>query len=199
MVTLKRYLNLSQAGLAKTFLEDHNISCALLDQNAHLYAFAYLAIPVRLVVSDAQLERAARVLSHSQRLLVLDQEGSSPVPFDEREIADLDEKTIAETEQEESGGTSASNNPWEILAIGYLFLVPGLGFLLEWRPLILQVNKVYRNRSNAFLIFSSVELHAVGSLLITAALLLVLFYFYVRRVIALNNANSVTASPPQSE
>jgi hypothetical protein len=199
MVTLKRYLNLSHAGLAKTFLDDHNISCALLDQNAHLYAFAYLAIPVRLVVSDAQLERAARVLSHSERLLALDQEGSSLVPFDEQEIADLDEETDAETEQEESGGESERNNPWEILAIGYLFLVPGLGFLLEWRPLILQVGKVYRNRSHAFLIFSSLELHAVGTLLITAALLLALFYFYVRRVIALNDSSPVNRTPPQPE
>lgn len=195
MVTLKRYLNLGQAALAKTFLDDHNIACALLDQNAHLYSFAYLAIPIRLVVSDAQFERAARVLFHSERLSAADQEGPTTASFDEQAIADLDEEAVVETEQEEPD----RNNPWEILAIGYLFLVPGLGFLLEERPLILQVRKIYWYRPNAFLIFSPLELHFVGTLLITAAVFLIYFYFYVRRVIARSDSTSVNAISTQGE
>ena len=79
-----------------------------------------------------------------------------------------------------------TNNPWEILAIAYLFFVPGLGFLLEKRPLILLVRRGPWNHRGSFILLSPLDLHVVGTLLVSAALLLAAFYVYTHQVMALN-------------
>jgi hypothetical protein len=61
VVTVRTYLNLFQARLAKLLLADYEIFCVLWDENAHVIR-APFAIPVRLVVADAQAEAATLVL-----------------------------------------------------------------------------------------------------------------------------------------
>ena len=192
MITLRRYLNLIEAGLAKTFLDDHNIFCSLLDQNSHLYTGAYPAIPVRLIVIERHFERAARVLAYADKLLALSEE--IVASRDEAQAIELDEEPVAEKGERGFEESLESNNPWEILAIAYLFLVPGLGFLLEERPLILLTRKIRWDNRNAFLILSPLELHFAGALLIAATLLLTFLYFYMRRLIARDESSTERSS-----
>jgi hypothetical protein len=154
MVTLGTYRNLMDASLAKLLLDDHDIFCRLFDENAFLWGGAPFAMPVRLVVSDTQFEQAARILAG---------------------------EAVLETEDRQEGfeESAGSNNPWEILAIAYLFLVPGFGFLLESRWLILVVSR----RGTTRIILSPFQLHLIGGALILAALSLVLLYFRARREI----------------
>jgi Putative prokaryotic signal transducing protein len=154
MLTLGTYRNLMDASLAKLLLDDHDIFCRLFDENAFLWGGAPFAMPVRLVVSDAQFEKAARILAG---------------------------ETVPETEDRQEGLEEfvRSNNPWEILAIAYLFLVPGLGFLLESRWLILVVSR----RKWITITLSPLQLHVIGGALILVALLLVVLYFRARREI----------------
>jgi putative signal transducing protein len=153
MVTLGTYRNLMDASLAKLLLDDHGIFCRLFDENTFLWGGAPFAMPVRLVVSDAQFEKAARILAG---------------------------EAVPETEDRQEGleESVGSNNPWEILAIAYLFLVPGFGFLLESRRLILVVS-----RRKITITLSPLELHIIGGALIVVALSLVLLYFRARREI----------------
>jgi Putative prokaryotic signal transducing protein len=156
MVTLGTYRNLMDASLAKLLLDDHDIFCRLFDENAFLWGGAPFAMPVRLVVSDTQFEQAARILAG---------------------------EAVLETEDRQEGfeASAGSNNPWEILAIAYLFLVPGFGFLVESRPLILVVFR--RGWLWANIILSPLQLHVIGGALILMALSLVLLYFRARREI----------------
>jgi len=183
MLTLGTYLNLIEAGLAKSFLDDHDVFCSLFDENAHLYGGAPFAMPIRLVVVDAQFQKAARVLADARRSIA-ENGDETAAPFDQETVSEeVDQEMLAEDQQESVQEGVGNNYPWEILAIAYLFLVPGLGFLLEKRPLIL-VARRSRWRPIMSIVLSPVEVHFVGALLITAALLLTLFYFHMRRLIA---------------
>ena len=62
MVTLRTYANATEAGLAKSILDEHNIFCSLADENANLYGGAPLAMPVRLLVDEGQADEALRIL-----------------------------------------------------------------------------------------------------------------------------------------
>jgi putative signal transducing protein len=191
VLTLGTYLNLIEAGLVKSFLEAHDIFCRLFDENAHLYGGAPFAMPVRLLVIDAQFERAARILADARRLVPED-ENITAIPRDQETISEIDYETVEDQPQgfEERLG---SNNPWEILAIAYLFFVPGLGFLLENRSLILTWRVHWRPA--AFIVLSPLELHLAGALLIIAALFLMLLYFYMRRMIARDEQASRNMQP----
>ena len=63
MVTLRTYANPVDASLAKALLEEHEIPCALADENANLYGGGPLAMPVRLLVPEDKAEEAQRVLA----------------------------------------------------------------------------------------------------------------------------------------
>src|SRR5438067_2238065 len=113
MLTLRRYISLPNAALAKTLLENYEVFCRLFDENAHCLGY-YLMKPVRLMVADRQLERAARILSYAE---------AASIPDDDLAAADdnasalvLDEEIFGEPEPEEPQERWESNNPWEILA-----------------------------------------------------------------------------------
>jgi tetratricopeptide (TPR) repeat protein len=65
MVTLRTYSNSLEASLAKARLEEHEIPCALADENANLYGGGPFAMPVRLLVAHEKAEEAERVLASS--------------------------------------------------------------------------------------------------------------------------------------
>ncbi len=52
MVTLRTYLNPTQALLDKTLLDSNEIFCTIADQNANLYGGGPFAMPVRLLVAE---------------------------------------------------------------------------------------------------------------------------------------------------
>src|SRR6266496_2869322 len=51
-----------EAAIAKSRLDDHEIFCALADENVNLYGGGPLAMPIRLLVAEDQAEEATRIL-----------------------------------------------------------------------------------------------------------------------------------------
>jgi hypothetical protein len=78
------------------------------------------------------------------------------------------------------------NNPWELLVVAALFFFPGVFMLLQHGPLI-AVQQVYRY---TYLLPSGVTAisehgaHVFGALAIGVGFVFILFYLYLRRVIA---------------
>ena len=62
MVTLRTYSNPVEAVIAKSRLDDHEIFCALADENVNLYGGGPMAMPIRLLVAEDETEEAARIL-----------------------------------------------------------------------------------------------------------------------------------------
>ena len=60
MVTVRTYWSRDRAVMAKLLLEEYDVSCALIHENANnFYPFA---MPVRLIVTEDQVDRAIRIL-----------------------------------------------------------------------------------------------------------------------------------------
>src|SRR5882724_1103852 len=74
MVTLRQYINPSEAELNKTLLEEAGIPVFLADANSLSLGYGGVLGGVRLQVEDADLERARRVLD--------EREGVTPLPDD---------------------------------------------------------------------------------------------------------------------
>jgi len=165
MVTLRAYSNPAEAALAKSLLDNNNIACTLTDENAHLYGGAPLAMPVRILVADEQVEIADHVLRNADK---------GAAAFDSLpngEAQDLRQRS------------PATNNPWEILALALLLSVPGVELLLQKHELVLVARRGDRVSRNWIITFSPPTVHLFGALVITAALSLTFLYFYVRREI----------------
>jgi hypothetical protein len=62
VVTVRTYLNLVRAGLARSLLDDYGILCTLAHENAHLYGGGPFAMPIRLLADEDQAELALRIL-----------------------------------------------------------------------------------------------------------------------------------------
>jgi tetratricopeptide (TPR) repeat protein len=69
MVTLRTYLNPAEAAIAKSLLDDHKIVCSLADENANLYGGGPLAMPIRLLVAEEQVEQAGHILDDARQPL----------------------------------------------------------------------------------------------------------------------------------
>jgi len=63
MIAIRAYWSQAEAALAKSVLDNYEIPCALLHENANLYGRAPFAMPVRLVAVEDRAEWAAYVLS----------------------------------------------------------------------------------------------------------------------------------------
>lgn len=74
MVTVRQYINPSEAELDKTLLEEAGIPVFLADANSMSVGYGGVLGGVRLQVEDADLERARRVLD--------EREGVTPLPDD---------------------------------------------------------------------------------------------------------------------
>ena len=159
MVTVRIYLNLVQAQLAKSLLDDYGIFCALWDENAHVIR-APFAIPVRLVVADGQAEAAT---------LLLHNDVDSLARLSERESLGAD--TVQSIEQ-----VAENKNPWELLAAAYYFFVPAFCFLQIGYPNFLASTSFAR-----YLIARVTVAHFFGWLAIAFAAPLIVTYFYMRQ------------------
>src|SRR5437870_13456627 len=105
MVTLRTYLNPTQAALDKTLLDSSEIFCYIADQNANLYGGGPFAMPVRLLVPEEQAEEADRILKNSDQL--------SP-----EEHASI---FLTDPAKKERRAERANNNPRVIIARASLF------------------------------------------------------------------------------
>src|ERR1700686_1709724 len=121
MVTLRAFSNPAEAALAKSLLDDHNILCSLADENSYLYGGAPLAMPVRLLVAEDQAEEAERVLRNP----------SQDCPDFEPNPDTRVEETTVTIAGDRLQQRAATNNPWELLAVAALLLLPGLMLLLQ--------------------------------------------------------------------
>ncbi len=62
MVTIRSYANPTDAAMAKSLLDSHNIFCRLADEDVNCYGGAPLAMPIRLLAAEDQAEEAHRIL-----------------------------------------------------------------------------------------------------------------------------------------
>lgn len=177
MVTLRAFSNPAEAALAKSLLDDHNILCTLADENSYLYGGAPFAMPVRLLVAEDQAEEADRVLKNPSQ----DRADFEPNP-DNRV-----EETTATIAGDRLQQRARTNNPWELLALAALLLLPGLTLLMQQGELILLApdRRISRYSITAF---SSTTAHVLGALVIAVALLLTVLFFYTRRLITREQA-----------
>ena len=62
MATIRSFSNSVSAALAQAVLLDHGIECFLADENSHLYSGVTIAIPIRLLASEKDIEQARQLL-----------------------------------------------------------------------------------------------------------------------------------------
>jgi|ERR1700736_4526609 len=157
MLTVRTYSNPTTAGLAKSLLDNYEIPCALLHENANLlYPFA---MPSRLLVDDDQADRAVQILNGNLE-----------------EAAEIE---TGETANEISVGREtareiANRNPWELLVLAFYLLVPAICVLRTKFPSL-----ATGSRARYFIARATVT-QFLSWLLVLFAVALVVFYFLVR-------------------
>ena len=75
------------------------------------------------------------------------------------------------------------NDPWEVLVVAGLFFFPGV-FMLFQRGTLVAFQQSFYHTPSGFMVLSEHGAHIFGMLAILVGLVLVWFYFYLRRVIA---------------
>jgi Putative prokaryotic signal transducing protein len=178
VVTLRTYSNPAEAALAKSLLDDHNIVCSLADENAYFYGGAPFAMPVRIVVADEQAEEADRVLKNADRSFA--GFNSTPDGGVQETIETVGQERPPGREHQLAVQSLAKNNPWEILVIAALLLVPSLGLLLQKHGLILAAWRSGRISRTETIIVSPATAHVLGALGVAGAFLLTILFFYIR-------------------
>ena|SRR2546430_6915214 len=183
MVTVRTYLYLFQAQLEKSLLDDYEIFCVLWDENAHTIR-APFAIPVRLVVADAQAEAATLALQND-----VDRLAQCLDLLSERESIDSD--TVEPIEH-----AAENANPWELLVAAFYFFVPALGFLQIPYP---DANFFNRVGFSNYLIGKVTIAHFLGWIaVILAAFLTVAYFLTRRRQTELTQKSDVSSTQPPS-
>jgi hypothetical protein len=158
MVTVRTYWNPSEAALAKSVLDDYEVPCVLLHENASTYY--PLAMPARLVVPENQANRANQILRGEY-------DGEAEV------TSEID---TTDTSDEGAGSVAAANrNPWELLVLAFYLLVPALCLLATKFPTSSSSSRIRYliARANVTQFFSLLAVVFAG--------LLVTLYFRVRR------------------
>lgn len=161
MLSVRTYLSLVEASLARGFLTDHGIFCRLGNENAHLYGGSF-AMPIQLLVRAEDAGEARRLLTE------LEESQHSP---DTHHELDMPLRAVAA-----SRARIARNNPWEILAIAAMTLIPALCLLLTSGPAVM-VRRYYRGSPT---IIDSTALHGFGFVAAAFGVFLVFLYFRAR-------------------
>jgi hypothetical protein len=137
MVTVRAYLNSTDALVAKAHLDDHAIPCAMADEMAHLYGGAPFAMPLRLQVPEEHLAEATRVLEELDAATRDNAAPPSPAADDSVMDAVVAPEPAFRRSRPVPQPSVRQNNPWELLVIALLFFVPGLVLLGNDRVLVL--------------------------------------------------------------
>jgi hypothetical protein len=80
------------------------------------------------------------------------------------------------------GGTRRKNNPWEVLVVAGLFFFPGVAMLFQ-RGTLVGFQQSFRYLPSGSMVLSEHGAHIFGALAIAVSLVIVWFYFYLRRAI----------------
>jgi hypothetical protein len=81
------------------------------------------------------------------------------------------------------GRTRRKNDPWEVLVVAGLFFFPGVAMLFQ-RGTVVAFQKSFRYLPSDVMVLSEHGAHIFGALAIAVSLVIVWFYFYLRRAIA---------------
>jgi hypothetical protein len=81
------------------------------------------------------------------------------------------------------GQTRRKNDPWEVLVVAGLFFFPGVAMLFQ-RGTLVAFQQSFRYLPSDFMVLSERGAHIFGALAIIVSLVMVWFYFYLRRAIA---------------
>jgi hypothetical protein len=80
------------------------------------------------------------------------------------------------------GRTRRKNDPWEALVVAGLFFFPGVAMLFQHGTLIAFQQSFYA--PSGFMVLSEHGAHMFDAFAIAVSLVIVWFYFYLRRAIA---------------
>lgn len=158
MVPIRTFLNVAQAELAKSLLDDYGILCAVVHENAHLYGGSPFAMPIQLLVDEGQAGQAIQILDG--------QIGTA---------TDIETPVPAPPSEHETPGIIAKDNPWELLVIAALFLLPGIWGLWVKYPAVAASG----GRAHSVVIAVSV-FHFFALLAVAFAGCLILGYVWMR-------------------
>ena len=159
MVTVRTYWVSAEAALAKSVLDDYEIFCALIHENAHLYGRAPFAMPIRLVVDEDQAEQAIRILNGAPEA-----------------AAEIEATIDASLAPRGTAYEFKSSRPWEMLAIAFYFLLPGICVLQIQHPRLVTPDWSVRRE------IATVDvIHLLGWIAIIFAGFLLALYFYALR------------------
>jgi hypothetical protein len=161
MVTVRTYWNQAEAAFAESLLDDYEIFCALIHENAHLYGRAPFAMPIRLVVDEDQADRAIHILNG-----------------DLEKAAEIDASdNAAEMSVDSAVPPEAGNqNPWELLVLAFYLVVPAICVLGTKYPTIVATSSRAR-----YVIARATVAHFLSWIAVAFATVLVGLYFRVRR------------------
>lgn len=160
MVTVRTYWSPAEAALAKSLLDNYEIPCALLDENANLSARgAQFAVPTRLVVDEDEAVRADCILKGD---------------FDQ--VAEIDATEEKEVSAPAVVPESKDRNPWELLLLAFYLLVPAI-FVLRTK-----YSGVTGTSSwTQYVVARARVTHLLSWLAVILALALIVAYFRIRR------------------
>jgi|GEM_PF-967252 len=115
MITLRAYSSPAEAAMAKSLLDDQQIVCSLADENSNLYAGSGgVAIPVRLLVAEDQVEQARHILDDVRQPLPDDFDpGEGPTDI----AMDINKEIISQL------GKVRRTNRWIALGMALVFLL----------------------------------------------------------------------------
>jgi len=161
MVTVRTYWSLAAAALAKSVLDNYEIDCTLLDENASRYnTGAQFAVPIRLVIGDDEATRAIYILNG-----------------DFEKAAELETAKANDQALPAAAATieKANRNPWELLMIAFYLALPAICLLRTHFP-----TDVTGRWARYFIARASVA-HFLSWLTLFFARVLIVSYFRVRR------------------
>lgn len=156
MVTVRTYWNHAEAALAKSLLDNYGIVSAVIHENASLYVWPPMAMPIRLMVAEDQAEEANRILQG-------DFEGAPA----------LEENA---PQSDEARNKERTLPPWELLIIAFYFFVPGVCVLLIKYPA-----RFADNEWGRYVIANIAIFHMFGWFAVAFALSLVGLFWYAQR------------------
>jgi hypothetical protein len=84
--------------------------------------------------------------------------------------------------------TRCKNDPWEVLVLAGLFFFPGVFMLFQRGTVVAFQQSFHYYAPSGFMALSEHGAHIFGVLAILVGLVLVWFYFYLRRAIARDEA-----------
>jgi len=160
MVTVRTYWSPAQAALAKSLLDNYEIPCALLDENSSVYSRGgQFAVPIRLIVSEGEIDRAIGLLSGDF----------------ERAVEPVSDETVNEFLIKDSvEDEKANRNPWELLVVAFYLSLPAMCLIFTRFP------SDVAGRWGRYYIARATITHFLSWVGFAFAVLLVTIYFAIR-------------------